>query len=100
MCAYCQCLLPLLPYYLITLPNVCLLSMLITIINPISLLLYLMCVLIVNAYYLYYPITLLLYLMCAYCQCLLPLLPITLLLYLMCAYCQCLLPLLPITLLL
>ncbi len=73
MCAYCQCLLPLLPYYLITLPNVCLLSMLITLL----------------------PITLLLYLMCAYCQCLLPLLPITLLLYLMCAYCQCLLPLLP-----
>ncbi len=33
MCAYCQCLLPLLPYYLITLPNVCLLSMLITIIT-------------------------------------------------------------------
>ncbi len=33
MCAYCQCLLPLLPYYLITLPNVCLLSMLITFIT-------------------------------------------------------------------
>ncbi len=23
MCAYCQCLLPLLPYYLVTLPNMC-----------------------------------------------------------------------------
>ncbi len=74
MCAYCQCLLPLLPYYLVTLPNVCLLSMLITIITY-----YLVTLanvsLIVNAYYRYYTITLLLYLMCAYCQCLLPLLP-------------------------
>ncbi len=79
MCAYCQCLLPLLPYYLVTLPNVCLLSMLITIITY-----YLVTLanvsLTVNAYYRYYTITLLLYLMCAYCQCLLPLLPITLLL--------------------
>ncbi len=51
MCAYCQCLLPLL---------------------PITLLLYLMCAY-CQCLLPLLPITLLLYLMCAYCQCLLPL---------------------------